>query len=84
MEILPFVTTWMDLESIMLIEVSQSKTNSICCHLYVESKKKNKYNGDYNRKETALYIPVQRTNHWGKGKGRGKTEVGKRGTDYYV
>ena len=46
--------------------------------------KKNKYNGDYNRKETALYIPVQRTNHWGEGKGRGKTEVGKRGTDYYV
>ena len=28
-EILPFATTWMDLEGIMLSEVSQTKTNSI-------------------------------------------------------
>ena len=28
-EILPFVTTWMDLESIMLSEISQRKTNTI-------------------------------------------------------
>ena len=38
-EMLPFVTTWMDLENIMLSEVSQRKTNTVCYYLYVESKK---------------------------------------------
>ena len=27
-EILPFITTWMDLEGIMLSEISQGKTNT--------------------------------------------------------
>ena len=31
--------TWMDLEIIILSEISQTKTNIICYHLYVESKK---------------------------------------------
>ena len=38
-EILPFATMWMDQESIMLSEVSQTKTNTLYCRLYVESKK---------------------------------------------
>ena len=39
-EILPFVTTWMDLEGIMLSEMSQTETaNSTWSHLYAESKK---------------------------------------------
>ena len=33
--------TWMDLEIIMLSEVSQMKANIIWYHLYVEYKKKN-------------------------------------------
>lgn len=34
------MTTWMDLKVIMLSEISQMHmTNSICCHLNVESKK---------------------------------------------
>ena len=38
--ILPFATTWMDLEGIMLSEISlQRRTNALCYHLYVESKK---------------------------------------------
>ena len=37
-EIMPFEATWMDLEIIILSEVSQIKTNIIWCHLYVESK----------------------------------------------
>ena len=37
--ILSFVTTWMDLEDIMLSEITQRKTNIICFHLYVDSKK---------------------------------------------
>ena len=38
-EILPFAITWMDLESIMLSEINQRKTNTVYCHLYVECKK---------------------------------------------
>ena len=38
-EILPFVATWMDLEGIMVSEISQRKTNTVWYHLYVESKK---------------------------------------------
>ena len=35
---MPFVATWMDLELIILSEVSQRKTNIISYHLYVDSK----------------------------------------------
>ena len=38
-EIMPFIATWKDLEIIILNGVSQRKTNAICNHLYVESKK---------------------------------------------
>ena len=36
---MPFAATWMDLEIIILSEVSQTKTDTILYHLYVESKK---------------------------------------------
>ena len=36
---LPFATVWMDLERIMFSQINQRKTNALCCHLYVESKK---------------------------------------------
>ena len=36
--IMPFVATWMDLEIIILSEISQTKTKTIWYHLYVESK----------------------------------------------
>ena len=39
-EIMPFAETWVDLEIIILSEVSQRKTNIIWYHIYVESKKK--------------------------------------------
>ena len=35
---MPSAATWMDLEIIILSELSQTKTNSIWYHLYVESK----------------------------------------------
>ena len=41
-EILPFATTWMELEGIMLSEISQSKTEIICFHSYVEFEKLNR------------------------------------------
>ena len=38
-----FVTTWVDLEIIMISEISQKKTNTVWSHLGVEFKnKKNK------------------------------------------
>ena len=36
---MPFVVLWVELEIIIVGEVSQTKTNIICHHLYVESKK---------------------------------------------
>ena len=41
-EILPFTATWMDLEGIMLSEISQTEKDTVWYHLYVESKKYNK------------------------------------------
>ena len=42
-EIFPFVTTWIDLEGIMLSEVSQTeKDKYFWFHLHSESKKQNK------------------------------------------
>ena len=38
-EILPFATSQMGLEGIMLSEIKQRKTNTVCYQLYVESKK---------------------------------------------
>ena len=38
-EMLPFATTWMNLEGITLGEISQRKKNTVCYHLQVESKK---------------------------------------------
>ena len=44
-EILPFMTAWMDLKGVMLSEISQTKTNIIWFHLYIDSKEqKNKQN----------------------------------------
>ena len=36
-EVSLFVTTWMDLEIIIISDISQIKTNIISYHLYVES-----------------------------------------------
>ena len=38
-EILPFLATWMALESITLSKVSQTEEDKYIYHLYVESKK---------------------------------------------
>ena len=42
-ELMTFAATWVDLEIIILSEVSQTKTNIIWYHLHVESKKKKKW-----------------------------------------
>ena len=38
-DILPFVTTWIDLKHIMLSEISQRKTSTVEYHLFMGSKK---------------------------------------------
>ena len=38
-EILSFVALWVDLDNIMLSEISQRQRYTVCYHLYVESKK---------------------------------------------
>ena len=52
-EILPFVTALMDLQGIMLSEISQRNKNSICSHLYVESNEQNKL---MNKIQTEAWI----------------------------
>ena len=44
-EIMLFVTMWMDLESIMLSEISKIETNTVTHHLSVESKKTSNVHG---------------------------------------
>ena len=41
-EILPFATTWMELEDIMLSEISQRKTDIIGLHSYEDFKIQNR------------------------------------------
>ena len=38
-KIMPFAATWMDLETVILSEVRQKRTNIILYHLYVECQK---------------------------------------------
>ena len=51
---LPFVTTWMGLETIMLNEIKSEKTRTICFHSYVRYKSKTHRHrqqcGGYQRK----------------------------------
>ena len=65
---MPYAATWMDLEIIILSEVSQTeKTNIIWYHLYVESKE-----NDRNELTYKIQIDPQKTNIWlPKGKGGG-------------
>ena len=37
-EILPFSAMWVDLENVILKKVSQTQTNAIWCHLYIDTK----------------------------------------------
>ena len=47
---MPFATAWIDLESIMLSEICQNKTNTIWFHPYEEFKKQNKWAKEKKRK----------------------------------
>ena len=40
--VLPFATTWMELEAMMLSEISQRKTKILCLHSYEDFKRQNR------------------------------------------
>ena len=61
-EILPFATTWMDLEGIMLSETSQTEKDKYCTTSLMCGVQKIKQMNVYNKPETDSQI--QRTNHW--------------------
>ena len=68
---MPFAVTWMDLEIIILNEVSQTKTNMIGHHLYVESKKMIQINLYPNRnKPTDIEnkLLILKGERWGRNK----------------
>ena len=66
-EILPFATTWMDLEDIMLSEIIQRQ---ILFHLYVESKRTKQMN---RHKKKKIKSDIQKTIRWfPDGRGCGK------------
>ena len=68
---LPFVTMPMDLEGIILSEISQTKTNTAWSHLCVESKKQNGWINKAKQKQTHKYREknggYQRGRGWGDG-----------------
>ena len=51
-EIMPCIATWMDIEIIILNEVTKRKTNIIWSHLYVEPKKMIQMNLFMKQKQT--------------------------------
>lgn len=50
-EILPFATTWMDLEGIMLSRITQRKTNAMWLHPYVKFNKTNEQGEQRERRK---------------------------------
>ena len=84
-ELLSLTTTWMDLEGIMLSEVSQTKTNAVWYHLYVKSKKQNKLVNITQKKQTHRYREQTSGYQWEEGMGerqdRGRGLIG---TNYYI
>ena len=66
---LTFAATWMNVDSITLSEVSQTKANTISCHLHVGSKKEGS-NALIYKRDSRIYKANLRLSK-GKGDGRG-------------
>ena len=81
---MPLATTWMELESTMQSEIRQTKTNALCHHLYVESKKNKR---KYTTKEKQAYRFREQTIGYLRGEGTQEGQyrgVRLRDTNYYV
>ena len=79
--ILPFEAKWMDMEGIMLSEISWRATNTVYYHLYVKSKKYNKLVNITKKKQTNRYREQINGYQQGQGKYRGG---GVGDTNYWV
>lgn len=64
-EILPFVTIWMDLESIMISEINQRKTNTVCLS-YTWNLKINNTKLPFVDTETDLWLSEVGGKEWEK------------------
>ena len=76
-EVIPSSATWMNLEIIILSEVSQRKTNAMWYHIYVESKIWHKWTYLWNRNrstdiENSLVVTLVRGKDWEFGTSRCK------------
>ena len=69
-EIMRFVATWMDLE-VIIRKWSQTNTNILCYHLYVESKKMIQMNLFTKQKHTHRFWKQTYSYQLPKGKGGG-------------
>ena len=76
-KILPFATTWMDLEGIVLSEISQTEKHKYCMKSHVESKKCNKLMNKTKRKETYRYGEQASGYQWTKESGEGEDGGGR-------
>ena len=64
---------------------SERKTNAVCYHLYVESKKYNKLVNITKKKQTYRYGAQINGYQWGEGREKGQYRGRElRGTNYYV
>ena len=53
-EIMPFAAMWMEVEGIMLSEISHTKTDTICFHSYVDPEKLTRRPGGWGREKERL------------------------------
>ena len=74
-ESLPFATTWFDLESITLSEISQKKERQIQYDITYMKSKKIKWLYATTWKQTYRYRKQTSGYQWGDGKGRGMERV---------
>ena len=81
-EILPFATTLMDLEGILLSEISQTEKDYYYMIILICRIWKVQQTSQYNKKkQTHRYREQTSGYHWGEGQSRGR-EL--RGTNYYI
>ena len=66
----------MDLEGIMLSEISQRKTDTVGYHLHVEAKKYDRLVNITKKKQAHRYKEQTSGYQWGEGWGRGNIGVG--------
>lgn len=70
---LPFATVWMDLEGIMLSEISKGKMRIVWYHLC--GIQKIQQPSEYNKTETDFHREQADGFQWGEGQGRGQLGV---------